>query len=274
MTTCKFCAWQWNMTPSFAADEFANGGATNSVLPGKFMLCNRACRKGVSNIADLFACEFGAAHAFAACFSTLAHHVLGIVLRCAKKEMCWVATASIGCIANWISYVAVVKHLFTFWNGTIYQFPCDAMSIDPLVIVGVDLPVTFIVATGEPKPAFIGAVPVNVTPKAFGKGTPRRSIVTANKTHWFTPDISSFVICHFRDWRGLTAATIAQLHKLEFGLGWLWGTLGVHRNLSFPCLIRGRVDARCPVFLLPLYRSILAQMREICQPQEVEYRYV
>jgi hypothetical protein len=39
-----------------------------------------------------------------------------------------------------------------------------------------------------------------------------------------------------------------------------WGTMFVHKNLHFLCLIRGRVNARCPVLFIGFDSSILAQM--------------
>lgn len=157
---------------AFAArHDLANVFFGGPIFGGKFTLKDSASGIAGANFRNLSIGQSCLAMGIAMRMSTLAYHVIMVVLISAKKQMGRVHATRI---------VARMANQLAVWQCAICQLISYAMRLPSLVTTQFDLPVTLSVKRSLPFPTIIGTALVNFLPKAFCDGAVGGGLMAAN----------------------------------------------------------------------------------------------
>lgn len=147
--------------------------------------------------------------------TTLGDHVAHIISLSPNREM--------GRIAAW-RIIALVQNFHPFGDGAAVEFIAKPMRQDQNMFTVIQHPISPVIGGACPLPAIIISGSGNFFPKAlFNRAL--GGIVPPNKSGRLASDVTESGVCSSCNWGRLTTAAFAELRKLKFKLGELWGIL-------------------------------------------------
>ncbi len=229
------------MFPAFAIDDKANNRTSNAVFCGKSFALFALLIAG-ANVANGLLGELGVMSRLAmfGSFAAFRHHIVNVVLMCAKKQMSRIDTGRI---------IASMKHPQSI--GDLSQrryFITHAMrrGVRMLAVIQANMSIPVLVAMPHPIPTFIGAAHVYLFPKALCEWA--ECVLCA--AHVMTRNVSAFTAWKLGLWERCSATAGAQLW------GFVRGMI-CHSKFSFQNLLTPRDDSShrrgnfIAVFIIP-----------------------